>query len=137
VSRVVVLAGRGQAVSLMAAAQGTRLEAYIIMSLLAGLRTRRRGRCAGITSWPGLIGTGSQSLRLGSITSRWRGSYGELTGLGVTRRRRSRGGRYRWRVGVWRRCGSIGYGRRRTGSRRGRCGRITTLFRVDRRDAAG
>jgi integrase len=38
VFRVVALAGRGQAVSLMAAAQGTRLEAYI-MSLLAGLRT--------------------------------------------------------------------------------------------------
>jgi integrase len=79
-------------------------------------------------SWPGLMGSGSQSLRLGFDHEQVAVFVWRADRAGVTRRRRSRGGRYRWRVGVWRRCGSIGYGRRRTGSRRGRCGRITTLF---------
>jgi hypothetical protein len=68
----------------MAAARGTRLEGYIVLSVLSRVRTKERGRCAGITPWPGLMGSGSQSLGPGPITSRWRCSCGELTGLGVT-----------------------------------------------------
>ena len=82
----------------MAAAQWTRLEAYI-MSLLAGLRTE--------AAW---------ALRWDYVVA--------------------------WVDGQWQPVAEAGFDHeqvvvRRTGSRRGRCGRITTLFRVDRRDAAG
>ena len=42
-----------QAVSLMTAAQGTRLEAFITLSLLTGLRTEEVRARGGIMSWPG------------------------------------------------------------------------------------
>jgi predicted transcriptional regulator len=112
-----------QAVALIAAAQGTRLEASCRCYPVCGLR--RRGRCGGITWWRGFLGSGFRSWMPASITSRWRCSYGGLTGPGVTPRRRSRGGRWRCRVSAWRRCGSIGCGRHRTGSWPGHCGRIT------------
>jgi hypothetical protein len=59
-----------QAVALMAAAKGTALEGYIILSLLPGCGPRRRGPCAGITSWRGWTGSGGQLSRPGSIMSR-------------------------------------------------------------------
>ena len=50
-----------QAVALMAAAKGTRLEAYIVLSLLSRAADRgSRGRCAGIMSWPGSMASGSR-----------------------------------------------------------------------------
>ena len=49
-----------QAVSLMGAAQGTRLEAYITLSLLTACGPRRSGRCGGIMSWPGCRVSGSR-----------------------------------------------------------------------------
>ena len=42
-----------QAVALMSAAKRTRLDGYITVSLLTGLRTRRSARCDGTMFWPG------------------------------------------------------------------------------------
>jgi hypothetical protein len=61
-----------QAVASMAAARGTRLEVYVILSLLSAFGPRRRGHSGGITWWPGAAANGGRSLRPGSITSRWR-----------------------------------------------------------------
>lgn len=58
-----------QAVALMAAARTTRLDAYIVLSMLTGLRTEEVRGCAGTTLWAGSAGSGSQSRRRGSITS--------------------------------------------------------------------
>jgi hypothetical protein len=38
-----------QAKALLAASEGTRRHAYVVLSLLAGIRTEEAGRCGGIT----------------------------------------------------------------------------------------
>jgi hypothetical protein len=42
-----------QAKALLAASEGTRLHAHVVLSLLVGIRTEEARRCAGITWWPG------------------------------------------------------------------------------------
>ena len=115
-----------QAVALMAAAHGTRLEAYITLSLLTGLRTEevRALRWDHVVAWVG--GQWSRRARPGSITSSWQCSCGGPTGPGAIRRHRSLAGRWRCRGGARRRYGSSECGRRRTGWRPGRRGTITT-----------
>jgi hypothetical protein len=49
-----------QAVALMGAAQGTALEAYIVVSLLSGVRTEEARRCAGIMWWRGWTSSGGR-----------------------------------------------------------------------------
>jgi integrase len=112
-----------QAVSLMAAARGTRLEAYIVLSLLSGMRTEeaRALRWDHVVAWVGgqwvpVADAGFDHEQVAVFV--WRAER-----AGVTPRRRSPGGRWRCRVSAWRRCGNTGCGRRRTGSRPGRCGR--------------
>jgi integrase len=71
-----------QAVSLMAAAQGTRLEAYVILSLRSGVRTEEARALRWNHGWSGSAGSGSRSWMPGFITSRWRCSFGERSGPG-------------------------------------------------------
>jgi integrase len=117
-----------QAVALMAAACGARLEAYITLSLLTGLRTEevRALRWDHVVSWVDgqwqpVSEAGFDHEQLAVLV--WRADR-----AGAIRRRRSPAGRWRYRVDARRHCGRSGYGRLRTGSRRGRCGRITTLY---------
>ena len=76
-----------QAVALTAAARDTRLEAYVTLSLLTGLRTEevRALRWDHVVAWVGA--SGSRRAKLGSIMSSWRCSFGGPIGPGVTRRR--------------------------------------------------
>jgi hypothetical protein len=49
-----------QAVTLMSAAEGTRLEAYIVLSLLTACGRKRSGPCVGIMSRPGSMVNGGR-----------------------------------------------------------------------------
>jgi hypothetical protein len=59
-----------QAVALMAAANGTALEAYITVSLFSGCGPRRPAWCSGIMSLRGWTGSGGRLAKPGSTTSR-------------------------------------------------------------------
>ena len=114
-----------QSVALMSAARGTRLEAYIVLSLLTGLRTEeiRALRWDHIVAWVGgqwqpVAEAGFDRKQLAVFV--WRAER-----AGATRKRRSRAGRWRCRADARRHFESIGCGRRRTGSLPGRCGRTT------------
>ena len=126
-----------QAVALMAAARGTRLEAPITLSLLTDLRTEevRALRWDHVVAWVGgqwepVSEAGFDHEQLAVFV--WRADR-----AGGDTKTPSLVGRWRCRGGAWRRCGSIGCGRQRTGSRRGRFGGTGAGVRVDRGDAAG
>jgi integrase len=76
-----------QAVSLMAAARGTLLEAYIALSLLSGIRTEeaRVLRWGHVVAW--VSGQWVPWRRMGSTTGRRRCSCGGRRMPGDTRRR--------------------------------------------------
>ena len=114
-----------QAVALMAAAKGTRLEAYIVLSLLSGLRTEeaRALRWDHVVAWAD--GQWQPVSEAGFDHEQLAVFVGGPIGPAGIRRRRSPGGRWRCRASALRCCASIGCGRRRTGSRQGRCGRTT------------
>jgi integrase len=114
-----------QTVALMAAAKGTALEAYIVVSLLSGVRTEeaRALRWDHVVAW---------------VEEQWRpvteaGFDHDQVAVFVWRAERAggdtktpkSGGRWRCRGSASRRCGSIGCGRLRTGCRPGCCGRTT------------
>ena len=99
-----------QAKALLAAAEGTRMHAYVALSLLSASAPRRPGRCGGIT-WCGGWGTppdGSRSPRPDSIPRRagrtgTRSTSGGRSGTAATPRPVSHGGPWRCRGGAWRR----------------------------------
>jgi integrase len=114
-----------QTVALMAAAKGTALEAYIVVSLLSGVRTEeaRALRWDHVVAW---------------VDGQWRpvseaGFDHEQVAVFVWRAERAGGDtktrKSRRTLALPRKCvealRSTGWGRPRTGFRRGRCGRTT------------
>ena len=99
----------------MAAARGTRLEAYIVLSLLSGMQAEevRALRWDHVVVW---VSRQWQPVAEAEFDHEqvavlvWRAGR-----AGVTPRRRSPGGRWRCHASAWRRCESTGCGRLRTG----------------------
>ena len=93
-----------QAKALLAAAEGTRLHAYVALSLLAGIRTEeaRALRWDHVVTWVEISPAGSPSPRrvrgrLGRARTGSRSTCGVRSGRAATPRPRSRGGPWRCR----------------------------------------
>ncbi len=102
-----------QAKALLAAAEGTRLHAYVVLSLLVGIRTEeaRALRWDHVVTWVDdaagwqpVTAVGFDAAGRAMIGTR--SMSGARSGTAVIPRPRSRGGPWRCRSGAWRRCGS-------------------------------
>ena len=116
-----------QATAMLEQAHASRLHAYVVVSLLTGIRTEE----ARALRWSIVVATrsatrpgGGRSPRPDSITSGSRSTSGAQCGPTATPRPRSPAGRWNFPARPPTRSGNTGHGKRRSGWRQDRCGAI-------------
>jgi hypothetical protein len=117
---------------LLAAADGTRLHAYVVLSLLVGIRTEeaRALRWDHVVTWVDDSAGWQPITTVGFDPARrarngTRSTSGAPSGMAEIPRPRSPGGPWRCRTGAWKRFVSTWSSRRGTGCRLASCGRST------------